>query len=984
MIFDPDATPPTVPSILSVTAVGQGRLDIVWTVATDTGGAGLAGYDLLKDGATVVQLGNQTSYSDTGLTPGSAHTYRVRGRDGAGNVSAYSTQASGTVASAPSTYNPDYPRFGSYALGGTQNADNAALAECHINVIPYYPGWEGSRGPLQTKVTAVKGLSTIGTIVVPYTITVDALDAWGTPPQAMWEWYNQLTVNQWFVYSNGLTHTGKVVGSAAGWSKPNYTTSCPLVAGDTAAQWKTKWDYKLLYTGGAFSNGSSTLTVTACNAIDGKYDDNVFAHERSDGDYNVDGVSELASSAGNISLIQSSHAANLAYWKTLAPSTSMALANCADWPIWYPGGVTGLPIDQLYDGGVLENIDEWINGVRGTTAAALFGAIKVCQDAFRGPKLGILEIQVTAATNYAQLRYWHCIAALTGTYYYPHLTSGYLAQELGTINYDERRFSLGPALTDATGVPQWTPRYQSGANGTGIYRRDFAGGIVLWAAPGATYSAQSLGGTFYALLGTLDAATNNGQTITTVTMTGGTGVVYARTSQDTIAPSAPSSLAASAVSSSTINLSWNASTDTGGSGLAGYRVERSLNGTSGWAEIAQPATTSYSDTGRSASTQYFYRVRAIDAAGNLSAYSSNANATTLAASGNTLTHGQTATITGSGFGTQSAPVIYEDCTGSVGNWTTAYPVNAAARAGSNMAYRSSPFTRPWGSGAAAVTAPGRYTNLAAGGNDSPSGSDYATYRNGFSRTFTIPAFPFYTLSRWWERLDSLYPDGQRNFKVWDWSVNEQYNLPNNWYIDLQPGSVPTSTSSPTYEINDDSSVGIRGSPGTNGVVGNWHSTLASHYYGVGGSSLRNNWLLREVWVLHSSSGRVGMYEGSGIPSAVIDTGFTCNTADGWGGNQRNISMGAYNDPSQDCWRYFAGMFISVGPKALYLTNSQNWSTSTVRDIQGSVTTWGDTSISLSKVEGGRLASGSTVWAHVRSAPWVTQSDATSLASYTLS
>lgn len=635
VIFDPDTTPPGVPTILSVLPVGQGRLDVTWTAVTDTGGAGLAGYDLLIDGATTITLGIQTSYSHTGLAASSSHTYRVRARDAASplpNISGYSVQVGGTVAAAPAVYNPDYPRFGSYAVGGTQNASNAALAECHVNILAYGATWAQRKGvTLEAKAAAVKALSTIGTKILPYVIHVDALDSWATPNNDFYEWYTVLTQNQWFVYNNGLTHDTKVVGSATGWSKPNYTTACPLVSGDTAFTWKAKWDYRLLYSGGTFSNGVTTVTVAGTSSLDGKYDDNIFARERSNGDYNVDGASELVSSAANISLIQASHAANLAYWRTLTPSDALAMANCADWPIWYPGGLSGLPLDQLYDGGVMENIDDFINGTRASTASALFGAIKVCQDAFRGPKLGMLEIQVTAATNYAQLRYWHCIAALTGTYYYPHVSSGYLAEELGTINYDERGFNLGPALTDSTGAVQWTPRYQSGSNGAGIYRRDFANGIVLWAAPGATYSSQALGGTFYRLFGSLDSATNSGQSLTSVTMTAGTGLVLARVSQDIIAPSTPTSLAASAISASQINLSWNASTDTGGSGLSTYRIERSANGTSGWSEIGTATTTNYSDSGLLASTQYFYRVRARDGVGNNSGYSSVANATTQAA-----------------------------------------------------------------------------------------------------------------------------------------------------------------------------------------------------------------------------------------------------------------------------------------------------------------------------------------------------------------
>ena len=46
--------------------------------------------------------------------------------------------------------------------------------------------------------------------------------------------------------------------------------------------------------------------------------------------------------------------------------------------------------------------------------------------------------------------------------------------------------------------------------------------------------------------------------------------------------------------------------------------------------IATPTTTSYSDSGLLAGTSYSYRVRATDAATNLSGYSNTASATTLA------------------------------------------------------------------------------------------------------------------------------------------------------------------------------------------------------------------------------------------------------------------------------------------------------------------------------------------------------------------
>src|SRR2546421_9358412 len=64
-------------------------------------------------------------------------------------------------------------------------------------------------------------------------------------------------------------------------------------------------------------------------------------------------------------------------------------------------------------------------------------------------------------------------------------------------------------------------------------------------------------------------------------------------------------------------------------GVTGYRVERCTGAAcSNFAQISAPTATTFSDTGLTASTSYSYRVRATDAAGNLSAYSSTRMATT--------------------------------------------------------------------------------------------------------------------------------------------------------------------------------------------------------------------------------------------------------------------------------------------------------------------------------------------------------------------
>jgi chitodextrinase len=89
---------------------------------------------------------------------------------------------------------------------------------------------------------------------------------------------------------------------------------------------------------------------------------------------------------------------------------------------------------------------------------------------------------------------------------------------------------------------------------------------------------------------------------------------------DTTTPTAPSSLSGTASGSNQVNLTWTASTDN--VGVTGYLAERCQgNGCSSFAQIGTSATTTYTDTGVSGGTAYRYRVRARDAAGNLSSYS---------------------------------------------------------------------------------------------------------------------------------------------------------------------------------------------------------------------------------------------------------------------------------------------------------------------------------------------------------------------------
>ncbi|MEI9921933.1 MAG: fibronectin type III domain-containing protein [Bacteroidota bacterium] len=90
-------------------------------------------------------------------------------------------------------------------------------------------------------------------------------------------------------------------------------------------------------------------------------------------------------------------------------------------------------------------------------------------------------------------------------------------------------------------------------------------------------------------------------------------------------PTAPTGLGASAASPSQINLTWTDASST----ETGFEVERSTTSGSGFTLVTTTAAnaTSFNDTGLTATTTYYYRIRSVNAGGG-SSYTSEASATT--------------------------------------------------------------------------------------------------------------------------------------------------------------------------------------------------------------------------------------------------------------------------------------------------------------------------------------------------------------------
>ena len=115
-----DTTAPTTPTNLTSPSRTTTSISLSWGASTDTGGSGLAGYNVYRNGATAptAQTGTGTTYTDTGLAPNTTYTYRVRARDGAGNLSGLSNQISVTTNQATGGTNRRVAYFAQWGIYG--------------------------------------------------------------------------------------------------------------------------------------------------------------------------------------------------------------------------------------------------------------------------------------------------------------------------------------------------------------------------------------------------------------------------------------------------------------------------------------------------------------------------------------------------------------------------------------------------------------------------------------------------------------------------------------------------------------------------------------------------------------------------------------------------------------------------------------------------------------------------------------------------
>jgi chitodextrinase len=181
------------------------------------------------------------------------------------------------------------------------------------------------------------------------------------------------------------------------------------------------------------------------------------------------------------------------------------------------------------------------------------------------------------------------------------------------------------------------------------------------AATSATVANLTCGSTYTIAVDAYDTAGNHSGTASVSTATSACTVL------DSTPPSTPTNLAQTGSTSTTLTVSWTASTDN--VGVTGYRLFQNGN------QIGTSAATTYQFTGLSCATSYTLGVAAVDAAGNVSGTATMSAATSSCAGSSSAASIYVAQSTaGTGDGSSCANAKPASFFNTASNWGTGKPI----------------------------------------------------------------------------------------------------------------------------------------------------------------------------------------------------------------------------------------------------------------------------------------------------------------------
>lgn len=547
-----DATPPTVPTLISAVAQSSSALQLTCGVSADAQ-SGVREYlfeyrpsgtgSYVEHGRTQ-HTGETITYALDGLAASTAYDVRAKAVDASANanVSGASNVLTAVTAagSSPTGFAPNWPRLGAVIQSGTQNYELLANREhwSKFNLLSFvhYHKWQSGRSMTMQQVMAdMKSRSPWAANEMAYFIYVkyDSMsDSLGTNA-AERAIMDKLNLENWWTYQLGtsgtkLSHSYQRSNGVSTYKVTAHNQFCPRVGGKNYQEWLIDLMIAQNVTG---NTGNSPN-----DQVDGFMCDNQMAKPLWAGDMDRNGLAEPESDPTKALWTRQAIKAYYDYVRAEWPEARYQIGNITSWG--HPTAVIDVN-NQVPDGGVME-------GMMGKSYAPhTWGSFKQLgeyarkmQDACRNPKLMIFMDADNTSTGYARMRYgMGACYVLSDAYYMPGGTSYAPDHRFWLDEFDLNGVGVG-WLGQPVEPRQTVPRYEAEAasinGGAGIYRRDFFNSVtgkyyavLVWTRRGrgqvsasstTVYTGgQTLGGTWKRLSLPQQAAWNSGATgITTV------------------------------------------------------------------------------------------------------------------------------------------------------------------------------------------------------------------------------------------------------------------------------------------------------------------------------------------------------------------------------------------------------------------------------------------------------------------------------------
>ena len=558
----PDTQAPTVPAGLIASNITAGSFTLKWKKSADN--VGVTGYDVLKDGFKInVSNITDTTYNVTGLSATTLYSMTVKAKDAAGNLSAESAPLLVTTLSVPDTQAPSVPS-GLTAGGITQTGFVVKWNKSTDNV--GVSGYDVFQNGTKVNATAVTDTTYSFTALTPataYSITVKAKDAAGNTSLA----------------STALSVTTLTPPDTQAPTVPTGLVASAITQTDFTLTWTPSTDNTAVTGYDVFQNGTkiNVASVTATSfAISGltaatAYTMTVTARD----------------AAGNTSAASTALSVTTSSAVTVPVLEATWLLNFGN---QYSTQVTNY--NNLFPASFPVASGTAYNSLKkndGTASAANFiltsaisggGNITSCATAPYASAASGSWWRVESSEVFSA-KFTSLMPAKTYTLVFYHNSGGDNATAIYTINGVSKSLNGKSNCTNTISFDNISPN----------------------AAGEIAFSLSRNAGYYQAGLNVLELRQ------------------FSSAAPDTQAPTVPTGLTASAVTTSGFTLSWTASADN--VGVTGYDVFQ--NGT----KINTVAGTSLTVTGLAATTAYSMSVVARDAAGNTSAASTPLSVTTL-------------------------------------------------------------------------------------------------------------------------------------------------------------------------------------------------------------------------------------------------------------------------------------------------------------------------------------------------------------------